>query len=264
MNEPGKAEAIYLSMVAPAYNEAENLPQLIAECAEAGEAVGRPWEVIIANDCSTDGTSEVLESLREQHPQLRVLDMREQSGQTAALDATLRAARGTYIATLDADCQNDPRDIPRMLKPIEAGEVDYVNGWRKNRKDQGWRLLVSKYGNRFRNWVTRESIHDSGCGLKVFRRECIHRMKLFNGGHRFFVSLVRMEGYRVSEMEVNHRPRMAGVAKYGFLDRFFKVLRDAVAVRWMEDKTVVWAAEERGGTSAQQETQAGAEAGVKA
>ncbi len=238
-------EKIFISIVAPAFNEAENLPQLIDESVKAGQALGKDFEIIIANDDSDDDTSTVLDNLMSQVPQLRVLDMKKRSGQTAALDATLRAARGKYIATLDADLQNDPADIPRLVEILEADQADYVNGWRRSRKDKGWRLLVSKYGNKFRNSVTRETIRDSGCGLKVFRRECIARMKLFNGGHRFFATLVRMEGYRVTEVEVNHRPRTAGVAKYGFLDRFFKVIRDAFAVRWMQDKIVLWQAEER-------------------
>ncbi|MCD4823731.1 MAG: glycosyltransferase [Phycisphaerae bacterium] len=245
MNDNDNNNNVHLSIVAPAFNEAENLPQLVDESAQAGRAVGKSWEIIIANDDSDDETSKVLDRLRAEVPQLRVLDMQKRSGQTAALDAALRAARGKYIATLDADLQNDPADIPRLLKLIEFAQCDYVNGWRKDRKDQGWRLIVSKYGNAFRNRVTRETIHDSGCGLKVFRRECISRMKLFNGGHRFFVSLVRMEGYRVMEAEVHHRPRTAGVAKYGFLDRFFKVIRDAFAIRWMQNKIVLWEAKER-------------------
>lgn len=236
---------IFISIVAPAFNEAENLPQLIDESVKAGQAMGKSFEIIIANDDSDDDTPAVLDKLLSQTPQLRVLDMKKRSGQTAALDATLRAARGKYIATLDADLQNDPADIPRLVEILEADQADYVNGWRRSRKDKGWRLLVSKYGNKFRNYVTRETIQDSGCGLKVFRRECVDRMKLFNGGHRFFVTLVRMEGYRITEVEVNHRPRTAGVAKYGFLDRIFKVIRDAFAIRWMQSKIVLWQAEER-------------------
>jgi dolichol-phosphate mannosyltransferase len=238
---------MYLSIVAPAYNEVENMPAFVAECAAAGKAVGRnkKFEIVIANDCSTDGTGEKLDELMRTCPELRVLDMQKNSGQSAALDAAMRAAKGTFIATLDADLQNDPADIPRLLEMIERDECDYVNGWRKNRQDTGIRRLVSKYGNAFRNKVTRESIHDSGCGLKVFRRECIERMRLFNGGHRFFATLVRMDGWRTAETVVNHRPRTAGVAKYGILDRVFKVIRDAFAVRWLEDKTTVWRAKER-------------------
>ena len=236
---------VYISIVAPAFNEAENLPQLVDESVQAGLALGKDFEIIIANDDSDDDSADVLAGLMARVPQLRVLDMERRSGQTAALDATLRAARGKYIATLDADLQNDPADIPKLVEIIEADQADYVNGWRRDRQDKGWRLVVSKYGNKFRNYITRETIRDSGCGLKVFRRECIDRLKLFNGGHRFFATLIRMEGYRITDVQVNHRPRTAGVAKYGFLDRFFKVIRDAFAVRWMQNKIVLWKAKER-------------------
>jgi len=241
-NEPA---GLYLSIVAPAYNEVENLPQLVAESLQAGREIGKDFEIILADDCSDDGTCEALDALRKTTPELRVLDMKKRSGQSSALAATLFAARGKFIATLDADLQNDPRDIPRLLKSIEKDECDCINGWRKDRKDAGWRLLVSKWGNRLRNKLTRETIHDSGCGLKVFRRECIERMRLFNGGHRFFSTLVRMDGWRVEEVVVHHRPRIAGVAKYGFWDRFFVVLRDALAVRWMQSRTVNWKSAER-------------------
>jgi dolichol-phosphate mannosyltransferase len=245
MNAANELHNVQLSIVAPAYNEVENMPRFVSECAAAGRSAGVSFEIVLANDRSTDGTSEKLSELMGEYPELRVLDMEKNSGQSAALDAAMRAARGRFIATLDADCQNDPADIPRLLAMIQRDECDCVNGWRKNRRDTGLRRLVSKYGNAFRNRVTRESIHDSGCGLKVFRRECIERMRLFNGGHRFFATLVRMDGWRVTEVVVNHRPRTAGVAKYGFFDRFFKVIRDAFGVRWLQDKTTVWRAIER-------------------
>ncbi len=238
------AEGLLLSIVAPAYNEVENIDAFVDECLQAGRETGGRFEILVADDASTDGTRERLRRRMAEVPELRVLEMVENSGQSAALEACLRAAAGRYIATLDADLQNDPADIPRLVKILQSGAADYINGWRKNRQDAGWRLLVSKYGNAFRNWVTRESIHDSGCGLKVFRRECIERVKLFNGSHRFFVSLVRMEGWRIREEVVNHRPRTAGVAKYGFFDRFFKVLRDAFAVRWMQNHVVTWKSRE--------------------
>jgi glycosyltransferase involved in cell wall biosynthesis len=229
---------IHLSVVAPAHNEADNLPRLLEEIAAALAKLERSWEVIITDDASTDGTAALLKDLRKRYPQLRVLSMRQRSGQTAALDAGLRHARGTFVATLDADLQNDPADIPRMLDLLQSQQCDFVNGWRANRRDPWIRLVSTRVANRVRNWLTHEQIHDSACGLKVFRRECIDRLKLFNGMHRFLPTLVKMEGYRVIEVPVNHRPRTAGKAKYGVLNRVFKALRDAFAVRWMQQRTI--------------------------
>jgi dolichol-phosphate mannosyltransferase len=228
---------IHLSVVAPAHNEVDNLPRLVEEIAAALAKSEYAWEVIITDDASTDGTAAVLRDLRKKYPQLRVLSMRQRSGQTAAVDAALRHARGTFLAMLDADLQNDPADIPRMLEMLQSQPCDFVNGWRANRRDPWIRLISTRIANGVRNWLTHEQIHDSACGLKVFRRECIDRLKLFNGMHRFLPTLVKMEGYRVIEVPVNHRPRTAGKAKYGVLNRVFKALRDAFAVRWMQQRT---------------------------
>jgi glycosyltransferase involved in cell wall biosynthesis len=229
-------DEIYLSVVTPAHNEADNLPRLVEEIAAATATLGHNWEIIIVDDGSTDDTAAVLRDLRKAHPQLRVLSMQYRAGQTAALDAGLRHTRGTFIATLDADLQNDPADIPRMLDVLLKEQCGFVNGWRANRHDPWIRLVSTRVANRVRNWLTREQIHDSACGLKVFRRECIDRLKLFNGMHRFLPTLVKMEGYKVVEVPVNHRPRTAGKAKYGVLNRVFKALRDAFAVRWMQQR----------------------------
>jgi glycosyltransferase involved in cell wall biosynthesis len=237
---------VHLSVVAPAHNEAENLPRLLAEIAAALAPCAYRWEVLITDDASTDGTAAVLRDLRRQHPQLRVLSMRHRSGQTAAVDAGLRHARGTFIATLDADLQNDPADIPRLLELLQSQpqQCGFVNGWRANRHDPWIRLVSTRVANRVRNWLTHEQIHDSGCGLRVFRRECIARLKLFNGMHRFLPTLVKMEGYEVIEVPVNHRPRTAGKAKYGVLNRLFKALRDAFAVRWMQQRVLHYECQE--------------------
>ncbi|MBM4028265.1 MAG: glycosyltransferase family 2 protein [Planctomycetes bacterium] len=229
---------VYLSVVAPAHNEVENLPRLLEEVAAALARLEHDWEIIITDDASTDGTANVLRDLRKKYPQLRVLALRQRSGQTAAVEAGLRHARGTFIATLDADLQNDPADILRLLQMLESQPqgCGFVNGWRADRHDPWIRLVSTRIANGVRNWLTHEQIHDSGCGLRVFRRECIERIKLFNGMHRFLPTLVKMEGYRVMEVPVNHRPRTAGKAKYGVLNRVFKALRDAFAVRWMQQR----------------------------
>lgn len=229
---------LYLSIIAPAHNERDNLPRLLEEITAALATFEHPWEVIITDDASTDDTTSVLGDLRKKWPQLRVLSLQPRSGQTAAVDAGLRHARGAFIATLDADLQNDPADIPRLLDVLTARSCDFVNGWRADRHDPWVRLVSTRVANRVRNWLTHEQIHDSGCGLRVFRRECIERLKLFNGMHRFLPTLVKMEGYRVIEVPVNHRPRTAGRAKYGVLNRVFKALRDAFAVRWMQQRIV--------------------------
>jgi dolichol-phosphate mannosyltransferase len=235
---------IYLSVVAPAHNEADNLPRLIEETTAALDSLGREWEMIIVNDASTDGTLALLRERMKTCAHLRVLSLQRRSGQTAAVDAGLRHARGSFLAMLDADLQNDPADIPRLLDVLLAQGCDFVNGWRANRRDPWIRLVSTRVANRVRNWLTHEQIHDSACGLKVFRRECLGRLKLFNGMHRFLPTLVKMEGYRVVEVPVNHRPRTAGKAKYGVLNRVFKALRDAFAVRWMQARTVRYECQE--------------------
>ncbi len=239
-----EASDVYISIVAAAYNEEDNLNQLLDEINKAMTELGKPWEVIIANDCSSDSTETVLKLLMNRYPQLRVLRMKKRFGQTAALDAAIRNSRGRFISIIDADLQNDPQDIPQMLKLIEDDECDMVNGWRTKRNDPWIRLVSTKIANGVRNWLTNEKIHDSACGLRVFRRECFEKIKFYNGMHRFLSTLIRMEGYRVKEIPVNHRPRIAGEAKYGVWNRLFRALRDTFAVRWMQSRLILWETEE--------------------
>jgi len=237
---------IHLSFVAPAFNEEENLRALVTEVAEVAGTIGEPWEFVLVDDCSEDGSAAVLDELMAEYPQLRVLTMKPRSGQTAALEAGLRAARGRYIATLDADLQNDPHAAPAMLQRVVSGECDMVNGWRKERMDNWVRRLSSRSANRFRNWLIKETIHDAGCGLKVFRREVSDSFKLFNGLHRFFPTLARMSGFTVIEIPVNQRPRVAGKAKYGVWNRAFRAFRDMLALRWMQSRNMRYTVTETG------------------
>jgi len=223
-----------LSVISPAYNEAENLPQLLKEIAEALAELTEPWEVIIVDDGSTDGTTNVLRKLMTEHPRLRVLSLRQHAGKIAALDAGFRNARGKFIAMIDADLQNDPADIPKMLDLLVSGKCDMVNGWRSERYDNWLRRVSSRVANGVRRWLTGEEIHDSACGLKLFRRECLAEIKLFAGMQRFLAELFRMHGYTVREIRVDHRPRTAGKAKYGVWNRLFVGLRDTFAIRWMQ------------------------------
>lgn len=225
-----------LSVVAPAHNEAENLPALVAATVTALKDMDAKWELIIVDDASTDQTLKLLLDLAREYPQLRVISLQTRSGQTAALDAGIRNARGMYIATMDADLQNDPAEIPRMLRILQTGAWDLVNGWRKHRNDPWLRLVSTSIANAVRNWLTHEKIHDSACGLKVFRSECIQRIQLFNGMHRFLPTLFRLAGYKVIEIPVRHHPRRAGRAKYGVWNRIFKALYDTFAVRWMSSR----------------------------
>ena len=227
---------MYLSVVSPAYNESENLTQLVKEVSSALTPLEKNWEFIVVNDASEDNSLNILRQMQAEYPQLRVLSLCRRSGQTAALDAGLRHARGNIIAMLDADLQNDPQDIARMLPLIETGQCDLASGWRRDRNDPWLRLVSTRIANRVRNWLTREQVHDSASGLKMLRCECIAHIKLFHGMHRFLPTLVKLEGYRVMEVPIRHRPRYAGQAKYGVWNRVFKALRDTFAVRWMQSR----------------------------
>ena len=222
-----------LSVVFPVYNEEENIPILLREIAAALDGKGWSYEIVAVDDGSSDRSLEVLRSLRAQYPTLRVLTFEKNSGQTAALDAAWHAARGTLVVSLDADLQNDPADIPAMMRKLEESKADMVIGVRVNRRDTWSRRMQSKIGNGVRNWITGDQITDTGCSLKLVRREAVERVRLFTGMHRFLPTLVRYAGYRVVEMPVNHRARQFGQSKYGAMNRAFRGLADCFAVRWM-------------------------------
>ena len=235
-----------LSVVFPVYNEEENLPILLREIAAALEGTRWSYEVVAVDDGSTDRSLAVLEGLRASHPTLRVLALEKNTGQTAALDAAWRGARGRLVVSLDADLQNDPADIPRMLEELERAGVDMVIGVRVNRQDSWSRRMQSKIGNGARNLITGDRITDTGCSLKLVKREAIERVRLFTGMHRFLPTLVRYAGYRVVETPVNHRPRQFGVSKYGAMNRAFRGLVDCFAVRWMRKRVLTYRVREIG------------------
>jgi len=222
-----------LSVVFPVYNESENLPILTEEISKALEGKGWTYEMVAVDDGSSDDSLAVLRQLRERYPMLRVLTFEKNSGQTAALDAGWHAARGRFVVSLDADLQNDPADIPAMMRKVEESGADMVIGVRVNRHDTWSRRMQSKIGNRVRNWITRDQITDTGCSLKLARKEAIEPVRLYTGMHRFLPTLVRYAGFKVVEMPVNHRPRKFGVSKYGAMNRAFRGLADCFAVRWM-------------------------------
>lgn len=222
-----------LSVVFPVYNEEENVPILLDEIAAALRDTGWTYEIIAVDDGSKDRSLEVLRAAKEKHPTLRILAFDKNSGQTAALDAAWRAARGKYVVSLDADLQNDPADIPPMMRKLEESGADMVIGVRVNRHDTWSRKMQSRIGNSVRNWITDDDITDTGCSLKLARRAAIEPVRLYTGMHRFLPTLVRHAGFKVVEMPVNHRARQYGVSKYGAMNRAFRGLADCLAVRWM-------------------------------
>jgi len=225
-----------LSVVFPVFNEEENVPILLEEIAAAMR--GQPWsyEMVAVDDGSVDRSLAVLQQARAKYPNLRVLTFEKNSGQTAALDAAWRAAKGNYVVSLDADLQNDPADIPMMMRTLKESGADMVIGVRVNRQDTFARKLQSRIGNGVRNWITGDRITDTGCSLKLVKRDAIDRIALYNGMHRFLPTLVRMRGRKVIEVPVNHRARRFGVSKYGAMNRAARGLVDCLAVRWMSKR----------------------------
>lgn len=240
---PAKSEPMtdtkpYLSLVIPAYNEEESIPTLLQRVEASLNQLGRPYELLIIDDGSTDKTPQLLAEARQRLPWLRVLRMVKNAGQSAGFEAGFAAAKGDLIATIDADLQNDPEEIPRLVKMLEENKVDMITGWRKDRKDTNFRKWQSRQANRIRNWITQETVNDSASSLKVYRASAIQGIKLFRGAHRYFPTLVKMRGGTVLETPVKHSPRFAGTAKYGFGNRAFVGIADLFGVRWMKSRYI--------------------------
>jgi glycosyltransferase involved in cell wall biosynthesis len=232
----------YLSLVIPCFNERENIPELLHRVRGALERIGSPFEVIVVDDGSTDGSSQMLFEARITRPWLRVIRMEQNAGQSAAFEAGFDAARGELIATIDADLQNDPEEIPRLIALL--GDYDMITGWRRDRQDSRFRRWQSRRANAIRNWISQETVHDSASSLKVYRAHAVKGLKLWNGAHRFFPTLVKMRGYKVLEEPVKHSRRFAGTAKYGFRNRALRAFVDLLAVRWMKSRALKYRASE--------------------
>ncbi|HET6371746.1 MAG TPA: glycosyltransferase family 2 protein [Candidatus Polarisedimenticolia bacterium] len=231
-----------ISVVVPLYNERDNVSPLACELIPVLETLGRSFEVVFVNDGSTDGSEEPLRALRQADRRVRILTLERNSGQTAALSAGFAAARGETVLTLDADLQNDARDIPRLLGMLEG--CDAVVGWRGSRRDSWLRRISSRIANAVRNALSDDDIIDTGCSLKAYRREALARIKLYTGMHRFIPTLLRMEGYVVRQVEVGHRPRHAGESKYNIRNRILRSFVDLLAVRWMKRRMLRYNAKE--------------------
>ncbi len=225
---------IDLSVVAPVYNERDNLDPLVQELLETLGRDSLEIEIILVDDGSNDGSSERIAELARDHECVRGLHFRANRGQTAAFDAGFKAARGRWVVTVDADLQNDPADIRALLGAL--GEHDAAVGYRARREDAWLRRVSSRIANAVRNRLSGDDIIDTGCSLKLFRRECLAGIKLYRGLHRFLPTLLRMEGYRVIQVAVGHRPRQRGLSKYGVRNRALSAFADLLAVRWMKKR----------------------------
>jgi glycosyltransferase involved in cell wall biosynthesis len=214
------------SVIVPAYNEEENVVTLHREIVAVMEKLGEEYEIIFVNDGSTDATLERLKTLSP----IRIINFRKNFGQTAALDAGFRHARGEIFITMDADLQNDPRDIPKLLKKLAQG-LDVVSGWRVERKDSWGKRFASRGADYLRKYWINDAIHDSGCTLKAYRAECFANghTRLYGEMHRFIPGILKWQGFRVGEVKVRHRARKHGRSKYDW-KRILKAFVDMVNV----------------------------------
>ncbi len=243
----GMGAAEGLSVVVPAKNEASALPRLVEEIATAlrpltddraaGPQLG--WfEIVLVDDGSTDETAAVLLDLATQWPELRPLRLVENVGQSAATAAGFRAARGEWVATLDADLQNDPADLAKLWDALPGH--DAALGWRERRRDVWSKRIISKWANRIRNKVLGQSIRDTGCSVRIFPREMALRLPMFKGAHRFFGPLLLREGCTIVQLPVNHRERAHGISHYNFWNRSTRVVVDLFGVAWLMRRSVCY------------------------
>ena len=234
---------IDISVVVPVYNEEENLPVLILQIAEVLRPLGKTFEMIFVDDGSKDQSRRILKEMASQYPQIRIIGFKKNCGETAAGAAGIKEAQGGIVITIDADLQNDPEDIPRMLDHLN--EYDMVTGWRQKREDSWVKRITSRIANRIRNSLSGEEIHDSGCTFRAYKRQCLQAIKLYKGMHRFIPTLVKMEGFRVIEIPIAHHPRKFGVSKYTTWNRMWRAFIDLLAVKWMKSRHIYYEIEER-------------------
>ncbi len=242
-----------LSVVIPVFDEEESLPVLWPELRGVLTDLDLAFEVVFVDDGSGDRSAEIVRALREDDARVRLVRLKTNAGETAAADAGFKAARGRWVVTMDADLQNDPHDIPALLSHLDRW--DAVTGWRVNRGegDSAVRRLSSRIANRVRNAISDETIEDSGCTFRAFRRDCLRGLVLYRGFHRFIPTLLRMRGYRVMEVPVRNRRRRFGRSKYGVLNRVFVATVDLFVVRWMKSRMLRYeVAEDLGGDLARE------------
>jgi len=232
----------WASVIIPIKDERDNLSPLVAGLLKVMDSHdnsrSRPFEIIFVDDGSSDGSSEEMDRLATQHPEVSVFHFDRNYGKTCALEAGFHRSGGDIIIQIDGDLQQDSEDILKLL-PLTSS-FDLVCGWRQQRQDGLVKMLSSRIANRVRNMFTHDGMHDTGCPLKVFRRPVLERIRLYEGMHRFFPALARMYGFTVTEVPVRHYPRIHGHSKYGMGNRLFKSLYDLIAVRWMQNRVLLY------------------------
>jgi len=229
--------AFDISVIIPAFNEEANVEIIFTELEEVLVPLKREFEIIFVDDCSTDATYQKLQALHNKNPRVKIIKFRHNFGQSAAMKAGFDHAKGTLLITMDADLQNDPHDIPRMLEKIENDDFDVVCGWRYKRLDSPSKKIFSRFANFFRKMLTNEIIHDSGCTLRAYKRECTQDLDLYGELHRYIPAILLWKGYRVGEIRVNHRNRLHGKSKYSW-KRLFKGFLDLLVITFWQKYSV--------------------------
>lgn len=222
------------SIVIPLKNEAGNILGLIDEVEMTMNPIGSPWELICIDDGSTDETPQILENLTKKKPYLRAIIFDKNYGQSSAFESGFKAAGGEFVITLDGDGQNDPKDIPKLIDLI--ADCDMVSGVRMKRKDRLSKKWISKIANAVRGRLCDDGVQDTGCSLKIYRKSCLDKIKMYNGMHRFLPALFKIEEFRIKETPVSHRPRLSGKSNYHFFNRSFNTVADLLAVSWMKKR----------------------------
>ena len=225
-----------ISIVCPFYDEKENLPGLFERLLKAAAKLPEPWEIVFVNDGSTDGSAEEIKALMAGKSQVRLVELSRNCGLTTALYAGLQEAKGNILATLDADLQNPPEEIPRLYGMLE--DSDMVTGIRNNRQDTLVKKVSSKIANKIRRAVLGDQIADVGCSLRIFRRSILENFYPYKGMHRFFPAVAELRGFKIKQVPVEHQNRIRGKAKYGLFNRILGPLWDLFSVRWLLTKKI--------------------------
>lgn len=231
-----RMKRLSISIVIPVYNEEENILILHNELRNVMDKLNKSYEIIFIDDGSTDNSFKILEKLHKRYNNIKVIKFRNNFGQSAAISAGFSNARGSILVVMDADLQNDPKDIPKLLDKLEE-DYDVVSGWRFERKDPFSKIFLSKLSNFLRRIITKENIHDSGCSLKAYKKECFADLELHGEMHRFIPTLLRWRGFKIGEVKVKHLPRKYGKSKYNYT-RVFRGFVDLVNAKlWMDYST---------------------------